>query len=104
MSRINIAISVGTTIVISIAIRIRIITSEAAQPTGSDAAQLAEYPDGAAEARVLLLNNGRGRDDHLHIDAPQLDAGFQDENVGQRQHNKSGPGSLLVWSELTIVG
>ena len=100
MSRINIAII----IVISIDITIRIITSEAAQPTGGDAAQLAEYPDVAAKADMLLLNNGRGRDDHLHINAPQRDAGFQDENVGRRQHNKSGPGSLRVWSELTIVG
>ena len=54
----------------------------AAQPTGGDAAQLAEYPDVAAKAGMLLLNNGRARDDHLHIDAPQLDAGFQDENIG----------------------
>ena len=69
-----------------------------------DATQLDEYPDVAAEAGMLSLNNGLGRDDHLHIDATQLDAGFQDENVGLRQHNKSGPGSLFVWSELTIVG
>ena len=56
----------------------------AAQPTGGDAAQLAESPDVAAKAGMLLLNNGRARDDHLHIDAPQLDAGFQDDSFASK--------------------